>query len=179
MVKVVIVNGFPGCGKTTFQHECEMARYDIGDGFCASVSTVDFVKRVAHCAGWDMTKTPENRKFLSDLKKLLAEWNDSPYQEIVKTIKQYQKSNADWILFVDSREPAEIERFKKEFNATTVLVRRLGDEVQETSNESDANVLNYEYDFVVRNYGDMENLRMEAYRFLARMKEKEFYVGNN
>ena len=77
---------------------------------------------------------------------------------------------------MDSREPAEIERFKKEFNATTVLVRRLGDEVQETSNESDANVLNYEYDFIVRNYGNMENLRMEAYRFLAHMKEKEFYV---
>jgi dephospho-CoA kinase len=176
MVKVVIVNGFPGCGKTTFQRECEMARYDIDDGFCVSVSTVDFVKRVAHGAGWDMTKTPENRKFLSDLKQLLAEWNDSPYQEIVKAIKQYQESKYDWILFVDSREPAEIERFKKEFDATTVLVRRLGDEVQETSNESDANVLNYEYDFVVRNYGDMENLRMEAYRFLARMKEKEFYV---
>ena len=67
MVKVVIVNGFPGSGKTTFQRECEMLRYDIGDGFCISVSTVDFVKRVAHCAGWDMTKTPENRKFLSDL----------------------------------------------------------------------------------------------------------------
>ena len=176
MVKVVIVNGFPGCGKTTFQRECEMARYDIGDGFCVSVSTVDFVKRVAHCAGWDMTKTPENRKFLSDLKQLLAEWNDGPYQEIVKAIKHYQESKYDWILFVDSREPAEFERFKKEFNATTVLVRRLGDEAQEISNDSDANVLNYEYDFVVRNYSDMENLRMEAYRFLARMKEKEFYV---
>ena len=175
MVKVVIVNGFPGSGKTTFQRECEMLRYDIGDGFCVSVSTVDFVKRVAHCAGWDMTKTPENRKFLSDLKRLLAEWNDSPYQEIVKKIKQFQKSKYDWILFVDSREPAEIERFKKEFDATTVLVRRLGDETQVTSNESDANVLNYEYDFVVRNYGDMENLRMEAYRFLAHMQEKEFY----
>ena len=38
MVKVVIVNGFPGSGKTTFQRECEMLRYDIGDGFCVSVS---------------------------------------------------------------------------------------------------------------------------------------------
>lgn len=80
---------------------------------------------------------------------------------------------------MDSREPAEIERFKNEFGATTVLVRRLGDEVQEFSNKSDANILNYEYDFVVRNYSDMENLRMEAYRFLTYMKEKEFYVGNN
>ena len=172
MVKVVICNGFPGSGKSTFQRECEMARYDIGDGFCVSVSTVDFVKRVAHCAGWDMTKTPENRKFLSDLKQLLAEWNDGPYQEIVKVIKKYQNSRYEWILFVDSREPAEIERFKNEFGATTVLVRRLGDEIQELSNESDANVLNYDYDFIVRNYGDMENLRMEAYRFLVYMKEK-------
>ena len=178
MVKVVIVNGRPESGKTTFEKEVEMLLWDKTGEFAAHVSTVDFVKRVAHTAGWDMTKTPENRKFLSDLKKLLAEWNDSPYQEVASTIHSYAHSTASWILFVDSREPAEIERFKKEFGATTVLIRRLGDEVQETSNESDANVFNYNYDFEVKNYGDLEFLRQEAYRFIDFMKEKEFYVGN-
>ena len=178
MVKVVICNGRPLSGKTTFQQEVSMALWDDESTFSASISTVDFVKRVAHCAGWDFDKTPENRKFLSDLKRLLAEWNDSPYQEVVKMIKKYQNSDGQWILFVDSREPAEIERFKRDFNATTILVRRLGDETQETSNESDANVFNYNYDFEVKNYGDMDFLRQEAYRFIEFMKEKEFYVGN-
>ena len=179
MVKVVVCNGRPLSGKTTFQHEVSIALCGDKNTFSASVSSVDFVKRVAHCAGWDFSKTPENRKFLSDLKRLLAEWNDSPYQEVKKMIKKYQDSDGQWILFVDSREPAEIERFRKEFGATTVLVRRLGDEVQETSNESDANVFDYEYDFEVKNYGDMDFLRQEVYRFIEFMKEKEFYVGNN
>ena len=175
MVKVVIVNGRPESGKTTFEKEVEMLAWDKPGEFATHVSTVDFVKRVANRAGWDGTKTQENRKFLSDLKQLLANWNDSPYQDVASTIRSYSHSIASWILFVDSREPTEIERFKKEFGATTVLVRRLGDEAQETSNESDANVFDYEYDFEVKNYGDLAFLRQEAYRFIEFMKERKHY----
>ena len=164
-----------GAGKTTFEKEVEMLLWDRTGEFASHVSTVDFVKRVAHTAGWDGTKTPENRKFLSDLKQLLANWNDSPYQDVASIIRSYSHSIASWILFVDSREPAEIERFKKEFGATTVLVRRLGDEVQETSNESDANVFDYNYDFEVKNYGDLNFLQLEAQRFIEFMKEKKHY----
>ena len=86
MVKVVVINGMPGCGKTTFEEMCS----DICDPFAVEptshvpgfsegrvlgidiCSTVDFVKVVARQCGWDGTKNLKNRKFLSDLKDLLT-----------------------------------------------------------------------------------------------------------
>lgn len=146
--------------------------------YAISISTIDPIKEIAKFAGWDGTKTPKNRKFLSDLKKLLAEWDDIPYQIIRKAIDEYSK-NGKWIIFIDSREPEEIERFKKDYNATTLLIRRLGDEIMETSNASDENVFNYEYDYVIKNYGDLGDLREQAITFLEYLEEKEYYVGNN
>lgn len=85
----------------------------------------------------------------------------------------------DWLLFVDCREPKEIQKLKERLNATTVLVRRLGDEVNETSNHADADVFEYEYDYTIKNYGDLNDLVVECEAFLDFMKERESYVGNN
>jgi hypothetical protein len=82
----------------------------------------------------------------------------------------------DWILFVDCRESEEIQKLKERLNATTVLVRRLGDEVNETSNHADANVFEYEYDYTIKNYGDLSDLVVECVGFLDYMKEREPYV---
>ena len=78
MVKVIICNGRPGVGKTTFQEMCQIyAREEWENKIRVDItSTVDFVKDIAKQCGWDGTKDLKNRKFLSDLKDLLTEWND-------------------------------------------------------------------------------------------------------
>lgn len=81
----------------------------------------------------------------------------------------------DWILFVDCREPKEIQKLKERLNATTVLVRRLGDEANETSNHADANVFEYEYDYTIKNYGGLNDLVIECEAFLDYMKNREAY----
>lgn len=143
------------------------------------VSTVDFVKEIAIKCGWNGVKTPENRKFLSDLKDLLTKWDDIPYKKIleeVKILNNWASYNYhDWILFVDCREPEEIQKLKERLNATTVIVRRLGDEVNETSNHADANVFNYEYDYTIKNYGDLSDLVVECVNFLDYMKERDCF----
>ena len=143
------------------------------------ISTVDFIKQIAIECGWDGVKTPRNRKFLSDLKDLLTEWNDVPYQKVIDHIECMEKfgKKYDWILFVDCREPKEIQKLKERLNATTVLVRRLGDEMNETSNHADANVFEYEYDYTIKNYGDLSDLVAECAGFLDFMKERKSY-GN-
>ena len=184
MSKVVVVNGRPESGKTTFEEKCiELV--------CASstfwfdedkrtivdiISTVDFVKQIATECGWDGTKTPRNRKFLSDLKDLLTEWDDVPFQKILERVEDLCFYPNDFLLFVDCREPAEIQKMKERLNATTVLVRRLGDEVNETSNHADADVFEYEYDYTIKNYGDLNDLVVECEAFLDFMKEREPYV---
>ena len=162
MTKIVVVNGKPGCGKTTFEHLC--AAYDIEN--VNIISTVDYVKEVAKFCGWNGIKNLKSRKFLSDLKYALSDWADIPFQKIRKKIAELNKKEKMQILFVDSREPAEIARFKEELGAMTLLVRRPGDEEEETSNSADANVFNYDYDFVVFNNLDLEALNEKALKVM-------------
>ena len=187
MVKVVVVNGRPESGKTTFEAKCkELVAasstfwYDEEQRMAVDViSTVDFVKQIARECGWDGVKNPRNRKFLSDLKDLLTEWNDVPFQKVLDHVMYLDvfAKGFDWLLFVDCREPAEIQKLKERLNATTVLVRRLGDEVNETSNHADENVFEYEYDYTIKNDGELNVLVTEGVGFLDFMKERGPY-GN-
>ena len=83
-MKVFVINGAPGSGKTTFE---KFIQEEYSD--CAIISTVDYVKTVAKYVGWDGTKTLKNRKFLSDLKDLLTEWEDIPFISTVEKCKEY------------------------------------------------------------------------------------------
>ena len=186
-VKVVIINGRPGCGKTTFEAICcNICNYGVS-GFKSNkrlvvdiYSTINFVKEIAIQCGWDGAKTPRNRKFLSDLKDLLTEWDDVPLKKIderVQTLKEAE--DVDWLLFVDCREPSEIQKLKERLNATTVLIRRESVENIEVSNHADSEVFNYNYDLTIYNNSDIIGLENEAKNFLEYMKGAKEYVWNN
>ena len=61
---VLIVNGAPQAGKTTFN---EMLK-DMADGEVKIYSSIDYVKMIAFTLGWDGIKDDKGRKLLSDLK---------------------------------------------------------------------------------------------------------------
>ena len=176
-VKVCVINGAPGSGKTTFENICreKCNMFQRVPGFNKDhmlwidiCSTVDFVKDLALECGWDGTKTLKNRKFLSDLKDLLTEWDDVPFKKIEERAQLRAKdaSAVDWILFVDCREPAEIQKLKERLNAITVLIRRPGDEETETSNHADAGVFDYDYDLNIYNEYGLDELEMLAKEFI-------------
>jgi hypothetical protein len=181
MVKVVVVNGKPGVGKSEFERMCKeqcglfnrVPGFEPGKDLWIDItSTVDFVKEVATMCGWDGSKTLENRKFLSDLKDLLSKWDDVPFKTIVHRANTLP-DNTDWIMFVDCREPSEIQKLKEGLNATTVLIRRPGDEEMETSNHADAGVFEYEYDLNIYNEYGLDELEMMAKNFIEYMKKDE------
>ena len=169
---IICINGAPTCGKDTFVSLCQ--KYLL---WCGNFSTVDFVKEIATECGWDGTKTLENRKFLSDLKDLLTKWDDVPYKMIVNRANNLP-STMDWIMFVDCREPAEIQKLKEGLNATTLLIRRPGDDEAETSNHADANVFNYEYDLTIENNSDIMDLEKKAKDFINYMRGAPHYEYN-
>ena len=168
-IKIVIVNGRPGSGKTTFEECCR----SILGPLCRIRSTIDKIKDIAYRAGWNGEKTPEARKMLSDLKDLFTKFNDLPYRDIISHIGYYEAELADYgvfhehaLFFVDSREPEEIERFKQTLDAKTLLIRRAAVEDAEFSNHADANVNNYNYDYIIDNNGTIDDLLKEAQRFI-------------
>jgi hypothetical protein len=171
-MKIIVINGMPRAGKDEFVKMCQKHCH-----WCFNFSTVDFVKEVATQCGWDGTKTPKNRKFLSDLKDLLTQWNDVPYKKIEHEIQfaaTYMKNydfdpNTDGIAFIHCREPKEIHRFVTEMGASTLLIRRPEIENKEQSNHADADVFDYPYHCVIRNDGTLEELEGKAYLFLTKM----------
>jgi hypothetical protein len=180
-VKVCVINGAPGSGKTTFENICreKCNMFNRVPGFNKNhmlwidiCSTVDFVKELAFECGWDGTKTLKNRKFLSDLKDLLTEWDDVPFKKIEERaqLRARDASAVDWILFVDCREPAEIQKLKERLNAITVLIRRDSVESNETSNHADANVMNYNYDLTIFNNSDIIDLENRANDFIKYLR---------
>lgn len=167
-MKIYILNGKAGSGKTTFfkliEEKCRNYVYNY--------STVDLVKKVAYGCGWNGSKTPENRKFLSDLKDLLTEWDDVPYKDCLKEIKRitsladiYDVEHDDWAIFIDCREPKEIQKFVDRLGAKTIFIDRKI-EGYNASNHADAEVENFNYDVVINNNGTLEDLAAVAMNFI-------------
>lgn len=170
-MNIIVINGLPRSGKDTFVELCQDI---IGEKRCLNVSTVDFVKEVAAVCGWDKTKTPENRAFLSDLKDLLTKWNDVPYKDVEQRIKTFKRqlyfnsiNESDAIVFIHCREPQEIAKFVDRMGAKTLLVTRKAVENAEQSNHADKEVFNHEYDCVVHNNGTIDDLKEVAREFLS------------
>ena len=170
-MKIVIINGIGGAGKDTFVSMCKDI---LGANRIENISTVDFVKNIATWCGWDGTKTPENRKFLSDLKDLLTEWNDIPFKKVVEIVDACSLIAAemgtynDSVIFIHCREPKEIDKLLRKFEgkATTLLIRREAAENVEQINHADNDVLNYSYDYTIYNDSTLSWLRNEAKVFL-------------
>lgn len=175
-MKIVVINGTGGAGKDTFVAMCKDV---LGADRILNISTVDFVKEVAEFCGWDGTKTPKNRKFLSDLKDLLTEWDNIPFNKVVDDIDawayeriadgEYEQS----LVFVHCREPKEIDKFVEHYNiddnnmVTTLLIRRAAAENVQQINHADNDVLNYSYDYTIYNDSILSWLRNEARVFLG------------
>ena len=131
--------------------------------------------------GWDGTKTPKNREFLSNLKDLLTKWNDVPYQKISKEIELFKRRmeshsfnpDTEGIVFIHCREPKEIARFLKEMNAYSLLLRRPSEESDDQSNHADAEVFDFNYDYTIYNDSTLSALEGQAVCFLAETHVRE------
>ena len=167
MKRLIIINGSGGVGKDTFVNMCGN-HCDV-----ANISTVDKVKEIARLCGWRYGKTDKDRKFLSDLKFLISNYSDELFEETKHKIKFYFDNGFD-LVFLHAREPEEIYKYRDTFApfAKTVLVTNKNVPMV-TTNESDANVLNFKYDYEVANDGDLEDLENIARVFVERLLNED------
>lgn len=154
MKRIFITNGTGGSGKDTFAELLNeiMPVYKY--------SSIDKIKEIAKQCGWLGGKTERDRKFLSDLKLLTTEYSDLSYRHVDAHIHSFLDAyETRWdVMLIDIREPEEIDKVKKTFNAQTILIEnpRIPDI---TSNMADANVRNYTYDYVIVNDGTLDDFR--------------------
>lgn len=154
MKRVIITNGYARSGKDEF---AKILNDYIG---VAKYSSIDCVRNGASESGWySGGKSDKDRKFLSDLKKLLTDYNDIPFRDLKYIYDDFVNelySPESEILIFDIREPDEIERAVKEFNAITVFISN-SNVTPTLSNSSDANVENYHYDYYIDNSGTLDD----------------------
>lgn len=173
-MNLYIINGAAASGKSTF---CSLVKEKLGEGHCYEISTVDLVKEVAKVAGWNGEKTAKNRKFLSDLKDLLTQWDDVPVRNVKQRIRILQDEYRNWFgddkyltIFINVREPEEIRRLCNELGARSVFISRSIAENEVASNHADQNVKNYDYDIVINNNDSLEILKNVVDKFVKNEK---------
>lgn len=162
-MKVYVVNGFPCSGKTTFEEYVGKLVKHI-----SILSTISPIEKMAYDFGWNGEKDAKGRKLLADLKRAWVTYDDQPFRYISYELQGIDYDWPDCVVFIDSREPEEIKKLCEEFEAKSVLIRRATVENREQSNESDANVLNYDYDIVIENNGDLSDLALAAENFIKK-----------
>lgn len=152
MPKIIVINGMGGSGKSTFVALC----HEI-DPRVIETSTVDFVKEISLQAGWDGAKDQKGRRLLSDIKDALERYDDVPN----KKIDEFIQSHPDNIIFINAREPHNINYYQQKYGALTIIVKN--DNAKKViGNHADENVDNYNYNIVINNSGSLEDLKEKA-----------------
>ena len=158
--QVFIINGSGGVGKDTFIEL--VSKYS----YIRNFSSVDEVKHYAKMMGWNGEKDEKSRKFLSDLKDILTEYNDKPFTYLQSCVNRFLKDKESEFCFLHIREPEEIQRAKEAFNAITILVTR--DNIEQVKgNHADEQVLQYTYDVHIRNDNSLKWLDALAKKFVS------------
>lgn len=162
MKKVYVTNGSAENGKDTFAEF--LSKYIS----VFKYSSIDLVKEMFEVVGVSKeNKTEKKRKLWSDGKDLLTEYDDIPFKDITSIVTDFKNNKIDTeILLIDIREPEEIARAVETFGAETILIDNPNVRKIE-SNHADANVKNYEYDYIIENDGTLEQLERVAKLFVC------------
>lgn len=161
MKKVYITNGSAGNGKDTFAEF--LSKYIS----VFKYSSIDLVKEMYESIGIDRnSKDEKKRKLYSDTKDMLTKYDDIPFKDIKSIVTDFKNNQIETeVLLIDIREPEEIARAVKTFGAETILIENPNVGKIE-SNHADANVKNYEYDYIIENNGTLEQLDWVAKEFV-------------
>lgn len=161
--KIIILNGCGGTGKNTFVDLCKIFNPKV-----MHTSMIDYTKKIARELGWDGEKTEKDRKFLSNLKDTIDEYNDLSF----KYVDKYIMSCKNKIVFIDAREPKDIDRLANKYNALKVLV--INNNIPHiSSNHADNEVFETQYDIVIDNSDSLDRLRESAEIFMKLMEFKD------
>lgn len=165
MKKVLIINGMGGAGKDTFVDFLKEIIPTL------HISIVDNIKQLAKQLGWDEKKDEKGRRFLSDLKVAIDNYDDGNYKYVENIVRKFYNNQLDApyeLLCIDMREGHQIEKAKKDFKAITVFVDRNVPSI--SSNLADAGVYNFKYDYYIENNGTLLELKQKARQFVNTLK---------
>ena len=165
MKLAIVINGGGGAGKDTL---CDFAAKKFKT---VNVSSIDPIKKIAGENGWQGEKTPEARRFLSELKRVFTEYNDLPTNYILKKYEDFLSDDSE-LFFVHIREGEQIAHFIEKARQIggqpiSLLVRTQRCS-ENYGNASDDDVEKYDYDFVFYNDKPLDVIVPEFIEFISK-----------
>jgi len=169
--KLIVVNGIAEHGKDSF---VKYARRKF-KGLTYNHSTVSTVKKAAKLFGADedIHKGDAERRLWSDMKDAYTRYCDGPFREIINRVDEIDSLFPDdpALVFAHVREPEEIQKLKNHFKerCLTLVVTR-DENTHIPDNHADQCVLDFEYDFQIKNNGTLQNLKCCARSFIQNLE---------
>lgn len=177
-MKIIVINGTPGAGKDLF---VKFAQWNFDEIY--NISTVDYVKSIASQTGWNGIKDERGRKYLSDLKDVMTEYDDIPFKKVVEHMNKILYRYYQWdmltdnlFFFVHCREPEEIQKWVDRYNAKTLLIRRPAVEVAH-DNHADSNVFDFSYDFCYYNIYGKDKMEADVIGMMEMWRGMDWKCG--
>lgn len=158
-MNILIVNGFAGSGKDTFMKHIKSygSKYNHRT---ENVSIIDYIKRIALTIGWNGEKDEAGRKLLSDLMTALTLYDNIPLKKIYEIIDGCVSGKYN-TLCICARSPKDIDAiidYATIYDIQPITIFIQNDNIEQiTSNEADANVLNYLYDVTIENNSTIDD----------------------
>ena len=161
----IVINGKGGAGKDTI---CNIVSKHFPS---LNISSIAPIKELAIQCGWNGEKDLKSRQFLSELKRLLIEFNDLPTNYLLSMHQKFLSDKNLKILFVHIRESDQIEAFLKKIKGckTTLLIKKKGLPVY--SNNSDDKVEDFSYNYIYVNDKSQEELEADFMLFFHTLLE--------
>lgn len=165
---VIVINGAGGVGKDTL---CNALTADFS---VTNISAITPIKDIATQYGWRGEKDDRSRRFLAELKRVFADYNDLPTRYLVEQYQRFAESDAE-ILCVHIRESDQIAKFVREVSlpCLTLLIRRDVISAHHYGNQADDGVENYPYDAVFDNNAPEEESKCAFRRWIGQIFEEK------
>lgn len=169
----IIINGKPQVGKDTFVN---FIKNNFNKYIIDNISSVDFIKNWLLDMNIDVINKPNNvRQLIVNIKHAFYNYNnnfiiDNICSDIYKKYCNYCNSSDgiynNIITFIHCREQYEIDKFKSNLNAKTLLIKRESLDNITYNNQADDNIFDYNYDYIFNNnYDNLIDYEINAIKF--------------
>jgi hypothetical protein len=165
MLRVVVLSGIPE-SRHTFKRICRDKLTSI-NYTVVNLSYLDLALSCANWCGLKEVETTKDKQFVADIQKALVTWNDAVLKDLIQDVDYYHYNGDQTVVFIDVLDFTEVEKVKKAFNASTLIVRRPQAEIDIYFTAADPAMYPTKWDYTIWHDGGTEQLEKEANDFIV------------
>ena len=159
-MKIIALSGKAGSGKDTFY---SIAKEVLPN--CQRFAFGDYLKEIAMVCGWDGKKNEFGRHLLQSVGTIMRNKDKDFF--VKKLHDDLKQSTCDVAIITDCRYLNEINSFNQCTTIRIISNRKSKLNKEQNKHDSETELNNYEFDYVITNNGSIEEYKKEVLRCLS------------